>query len=93
MEEEQDTSWAKIIIVGVIAIIFLVTTIIGLLQNYYALKAISSIPKMIEETGLEDSVNPTEVQSSNSVITTRTCFENGVQINCSKIDKFLEAQK
>ena len=82
--------WGKLIVLLIIGIIFLLVVILGLIQNYYALKAITSIPKMVNEL----DGNTTSLSGLNYITTsqtstmTRTCYENDIKINCSEIDKY-----
>jgi ABC-type dipeptide/oligopeptide/nickel transport system permease subunit len=80
--QQEETSWGKIIAIGFIFLLVAIISIVGLVQNYYALKAIASIPKMVNE--IEGDTQ--SLGGLNFVTTSRTCYQNGIKINCSDIN-------
>lgn len=85
-QNSEETSWAKLIFIFLILIVSLGVVVVGLIQNYYALKTITELPKLMNSTGIESMPYVTIKETSNLE---RTCYENNIEINCSVIDKII----
>jgi uncharacterized membrane protein len=85
--QEEETSWGKIIVIGFIILLFLIATILAVVQNFVALKAIQELKDASPQSLEVISYQPNAIYSKDN---NKTCYKNNIEINCSIIDKYLE---